>query len=47
MEIGDRIEIGDYAGDVIDIRFFQYPAHLLSAGGRTAVAVVGATSFPF
>ncbi len=24
LEVGDRIEIGDYAGDVIDIRFFQF-----------------------
>ena len=24
LEIGDRIEIGDHAGDVIDIRFFQF-----------------------
>lgn len=24
LEIGDRIEIGEYAGDVVDIRFFQF-----------------------
>jgi small-conductance mechanosensitive channel len=24
LEVGDRIEIGPYAGDVIDIRFFQF-----------------------
>lgn len=24
LQLGDRIEIGDYAGDVIDIRFFQF-----------------------
>jgi small-conductance mechanosensitive channel len=24
LEVGDRIEIGDHAGDVIDIRFFQF-----------------------
>lgn len=24
FEVGDRIEIGDFAGDVIDVRFFQF-----------------------
>ncbi len=24
FEMGDRVEVGDYAGDVIDVRFFQF-----------------------
>ncbi len=31
FEVGDRIEIGSYAGDVVDLRFFQFS--LLEIGG--------------
>src|SRR2546423_13364983 len=46
FEVGDRIQIGPHAGDVIDLGLFQFTPHGMGPGGQPDPAVGRATRVP-